>query len=52
MLITSVSSIVLPGLAQCLAQSGHEIDIYWRNKGRKEIKKPEREQGNRERMYK
>ena len=42
-MIKSVSSILLPVLAKYLAQNGHV-----RNKGRKEIKKPEREGGIRE----
>ena len=50
--IKSVSSILLPVLAQYLAQNGHIINIYLRNKGRKQIKKTEREGGIRERMKK
>lgn len=44
-MIRSVSPILFPVLAKCLAQNGHVINIYLRNKERKEIKKPrEREE--------
>ena len=52
LMIKSVSSILFPVLAKYLAQNGHAINIYLRNKARKEIKKPEREGGIRERMDK
>ena len=51
-MIRSVSPIPFPVLAKYLAQNGHVINIYLRNKGRKEIKKPEREGGIRERLNK